>query len=101
MNRIAYDSEFAGLALHHLRKGSTGQVDDIMGATAIRATFRSSCVMTKMMTEEAEKLDVTWRTRLVPARAYIARHRLVPARRILRGNFGPGPRMPFVGNILR
>jgi hypothetical protein len=35
-----------------------------MGATAIRAMFRSSRVMTKMMTEEAEKLDVTdgaWR----------------------------------------
>jgi hypothetical protein len=63
MNRIAADSGVAGLVLHHLRKGSTGQVDDIMGATSVRATFRSSRVMTKMMTEEAE-LDVTdgaWR----------------------------------------
>ena len=64
MNRIAADSGVAGLVLHHLRKGSTGQVDDIMGATSVRATFRSSRVMTKMVQEEAEKLDVTdgaWR----------------------------------------
>ena len=64
MNRIAADTGVTGLVLHHLRKGSTGQVDDIMGATSVRATFRSSRVITKMMTEEAEKLDVTdgaWR----------------------------------------
>jgi hypothetical protein len=64
MNRIAADAGVAGLVLHHLRKGATGQVDDIMGATAIRATFRSSRVLTKMTQEEAEKLDVTdgaWR----------------------------------------
>jgi hypothetical protein len=64
MNRITADSGVAGLVLHHLRKGSTGQVDDMMGATAIRATFRSSRVMMRMATEEAEKLgikDGAWR----------------------------------------
>jgi hypothetical protein len=64
MNRITADSGAAGLVLHHLRKGSTGHVDDIMGATSIRATFRSSRVMMKMREEEAAKLaikDGAWR----------------------------------------
>jgi hypothetical protein len=40
MNRIAEESNAAAMVLHHLRKGSTGQPDDMMGATSLRATFQ-------------------------------------------------------------
>ena len=41
MARIGYETECAVLVLHHLRKGSNGNPDDLMGATSLRATFRS------------------------------------------------------------
>ena len=57
----------------------------------IRATFRSSRVMTKMMTEEAEKLDVILPATAWFPRAYIARHRaLVPARASSARKLRPG-----------
>ena len=38
---IAQQAHVAALLLHHLRKGATGTVDDLMGAVALRANFRS------------------------------------------------------------
>lgn len=63
MNRVADEAGVALLVLHHLRKGSTGQPDDMMGATSIRATFRSSLVLARMMPVEAEKMMIPdpWR----------------------------------------
>lgn len=63
VDRIATMSDTAILALHHLRKGSTGHVDDIRGAGALRATFRSSWLLDRMSENEAKTLGVTehWR----------------------------------------
>ncbi len=64
MNRIAWESGVAALVLHHLRKGSTGQPDDLMGATSLRATFRSTRILARMTPEEAKPLGVereAWR----------------------------------------
>ncbi|MBN8902360.1 MAG: AAA family ATPase [Rhodospirillales bacterium] len=64
MNRIAWESGAAALVLHHLRKGSTGQADDLMGATSLRATFRSTRILARMTPEEAKPLGVereAWR----------------------------------------
>jgi AAA domain/DnaB-like helicase N terminal domain len=57
-SRIAKESGVALLALHHLRKGSTGSPDDLMGATSLRATFRSCRILSRMTAEEAEKLGL-------------------------------------------
>lgn len=64
MNRIAWESGAAVLVLHHLRKGSTGVADDLMGATSLRATFRSCRLLAKMTPDEARALGVereAWR----------------------------------------
>ncbi len=64
MNRIAWEGGVAALVLHHLRKGSTGLADDLMGATSLRATFRSTRILARMTPEEAKPLGVereAWR----------------------------------------
>lgn len=64
LNRIASDSGAAILVLHHLRKGSTGHADDMMGATSIRATFRSSRILARMTVDDARPLGLereAWR----------------------------------------
>jgi hypothetical protein len=64
MTRVATESNAAVLVLHHLRKGSTGSTDDLMGATSLRATFRSARILMGMTAEEAKALGVTddpWR----------------------------------------
>ena len=54
MNRIAWESGAAVLVLHHLRKGASGLADDLMGATSLRATFRSCRILAKMTQDEAK-----------------------------------------------
>ena len=64
LNRITRESGAAGLVLHHLRKGSTGSADDLMGATSLRATFRSSRILLRMTPDEAKALGLgadAWR----------------------------------------
>ena len=63
ITRIAAEADTALLALHHLRKGSTGQADDLMGATSLRATFRAARILQRMDAETAEWLDLDegWR----------------------------------------
>jgi hypothetical protein len=63
VTRIVAKVTAAGLVLHHLRKGSTGSPDDLMGATSLRATFRSCRILARMTPEVAEKLEITdhWR----------------------------------------
>ena len=64
MDRVCDQSGCAGLLLHHLRKGSTGQIDDMMGATSLRATFRSCRILAKMLPDEAKALSIdkdVWR----------------------------------------
>ena len=63
MTRIAQAAACAVLVLHHLRKGSNGNPDDLMGATALRATFRSCRILARMAPEVAEKMKITdpWR----------------------------------------
>jgi hypothetical protein len=63
VNRVAEESGAAVLVLHHLRKGSSGQVDDLMGATSLRATFRSTRILAGMTQEEAKNLNIKdhWR----------------------------------------
>jgi hypothetical protein len=56
--RIARESTVALLALHHLRKGSTGSPDDLMGATSLRATFRATRILQRMTEGQAEKLQL-------------------------------------------
>ncbi len=64
INRIAAESQCAALVLHHLRKGSTGAADDLMGATSLRATFRSTRILARMSPDEAKPLGLereAWR----------------------------------------
>jgi hypothetical protein len=63
MTRVAKESYVAVLVLHHLRKGSVGTPDDLMGATSLRATFRSCRILARMTPEVAEKMKITdaWR----------------------------------------
>jgi AAA domain len=63
VSHIARASGVAALVLHHLRKGSIGSIDDLMGAVALRANFRSCRVLAQMTGEEAEQLSITehWR----------------------------------------
>jgi hypothetical protein len=63
--RIAHESACASLVLHHLRKGSTGDPDDLMGATSLRATFRAVRIFVRMTTKQAKELGLpepqSWR----------------------------------------
>jgi hypothetical protein len=53
---IARICNVVALALHHLRKSATGDIDDLMGATSLRATFRSARILSRMTADEAQKL---------------------------------------------
>ena len=81
VSRIAAESEAAVLVLHHLRKGSTGDVDDLMGATALRATFRSCKILSRMTPTEAAKL------KLPPDRPWWRHSRIAGA----KDNYAPPP----------
>jgi hypothetical protein len=62
--RIGHETPAAVLALHHhLRKGSSGAPDDLMGATSLRATFRSARILQRMTPDIADKMKITdpWR----------------------------------------
>ena len=63
MDRITRESGAAGLVLHHLRKGAIGDPDDLMGATSLRATFRSCRILARMTRDQSEKMNLTdyWR----------------------------------------
>jgi len=61
ISRIAAESAVAALVLHHLRKGSSGTVDDLMGATALRANFRATRILIRMSKSEAESLNLPTR----------------------------------------
>jgi hypothetical protein len=58
ITRVATDAGVAALILHHLRKGSNGEADDLMGATSLRATFRSCRILARMDKKEAESFGV-------------------------------------------
>jgi len=58
LTRIAQESATATLVLHHLRKGATGDPDDLMGAVALRATFRSVRIIARMLAEQAKQLSL-------------------------------------------
>jgi hypothetical protein len=58
ITRIAQESLAAALVLHHLRKGSTGDPDDLMGATSLRATFRATRILARMLAEQAKQLGL-------------------------------------------
>lgn len=58
ISRIAKATGVAALVLHHLRKGSSGEVDDLMGATSLRATFRSTRILARMTKNEAEGFNL-------------------------------------------
>jgi hypothetical protein len=63
ISRIAHDAGSAALVLHHVRKGSAGNADDLMGATSLRATFRSCRILARMPPDVAEKMSLSdpWR----------------------------------------
>jgi hypothetical protein len=63
VSRIVHEAYAAGLVLHHLRKGSSGQPDDLMGATSLRATFRSARILQRMAPDIAGQMKITdpWR----------------------------------------
>jgi hypothetical protein len=64
VSRIAKATNSTIIVLHHLRKGSSGQADDLMGATSLRATFRSCRILIRMTDDVAEKMkiqDGAWR----------------------------------------
>jgi hypothetical protein len=67
ISRIARESAAAVLVLHHLRKGASkgasGNPDDLMGATSLRATFRSCRILARMTPDVAEKMKIKdpWR----------------------------------------
>lgn len=58
VTRVAQESDVAALVLHHLREGSTGDPDDLMGALSLRATFRACRILARMTTKEAEGLGL-------------------------------------------
>jgi AAA domain len=58
VSRIAKEANVAALVLHHLRKGSVGSVDDLMGATSLRANFRACRIFARMSEEESKKLGI-------------------------------------------
>jgi hypothetical protein len=58
VTRIAREANVAVLVLHHLRKGHSGQPDDLMGATSLRATFRAARVLQRMTPEEGVKRGI-------------------------------------------
>jgi hypothetical protein len=58
VTRIAHATHAAALVLHHLRKGSTGEVDDLMGATSLRATFRNARILVRMTGQQAQDLGI-------------------------------------------
>jgi len=51
------------LVLHHLRKGSSGTTDDLMGATSLRATFRSCRILARMDAALGKQMNIPdpWR----------------------------------------
>lgn len=61
--RVAEESDCAAMVLHHLRKSKSGDADDLMGATALRATFRSTRMIVNMTENEAASLNTedAWR----------------------------------------
>ena len=65
ISTIARDADVAVLLLHHLRKGAVGNVDDLMGAVALRANFRACRIMQVATPDMAEQLgiqpDEAWR----------------------------------------
>lgn len=63
MMMVAKETDAAVLVLHHLRKGSVGSPDDLMGATSLRATLRSSRILARMAPDVAEKMEIKdpWR----------------------------------------
>jgi hypothetical protein len=63
MSRVARETDAAVLVLHHLRKGSNGAADDLMGATSVRATFRSCRILSRMDVDTAKKMNIEdpWR----------------------------------------
>jgi hypothetical protein len=63
ISRVANESGAAVLVLHHLRKGANGNPDDLMGATSLRATFRSCRILARMAPELARdmKIEDPWR----------------------------------------
>jgi hypothetical protein len=58
ISRIAREAHVAVLLLHHLRKGSTGSLDDLMGATSLRANFRACRILARMTADEASALNL-------------------------------------------
>jgi 5S rRNA maturation endonuclease (ribonuclease M5) len=58
ISRIAQATDAAVMANHHLRKGAVGNVDDLMGATALRANFRSCRILMRMTSDQAELLNI-------------------------------------------
>jgi hypothetical protein len=58
MTRIAQEAACAVLVLHHLRKGASGIPDDLMGATSLRATFRSCRILARMAPELAKDMKI-------------------------------------------
>jgi hypothetical protein len=61
--RIARGADVTAVVLHHLRKGATGDVDDLMGATSLRASFRACRILSRMTGEDAAKLGIDERER--------------------------------------
>jgi hypothetical protein len=58
ISHIARASKLAALVLHHLRKGASGDTDDLMGAVALRANFRSCRILVTLREDEGEKLGI-------------------------------------------
>jgi hypothetical protein len=58
ISSIVRDADVAALVLHHLRKGSTGSIDDLMGATSLRANFRNVRIHAGMSTEDALQFGI-------------------------------------------
>ena len=63
VTRVAGEASVAALCLHHVRKGSNGDADDLMGATSLRATFRSCRILQRMDEKTATGLKIkdSWR----------------------------------------
>jgi hypothetical protein len=55
---IAQRANVAAFVLHHLRKGATGDPDDLMGAVALRANFRACRIMQAMSSDDGKHLGI-------------------------------------------
>lgn len=82
--RVARKTGCAILLVHHVRKGSSGDIESARGAKALTDSARVGLVMSTMSAEEAESLDIGEENRLSYVRMDDAKANLAPRAGVAR-----------------